>query len=97
MKKLSLLIACLSLFSCASTGIGATRMMKSTTNGGRIMLIGSGSWMEQNSMKKAVQEMTAKCSQGYEITEEGLMERPADASLAGTTHVQEKYLDFKCR
>lgn len=73
-------------------------MDKSTKDGGRIMLNGSGTWMEEGSKKKADKDMNEKCKNGFEIVEEGLMERPASIQLTGgQTHVQEKYYEFKCK
>lgn len=84
---------------CASLGdkMGTTFIIKENKDGGRIMLNGNGTWMEAGSRKKAEKDMSKKCPNGYEIVEEGLMERPADVTLSGHTHRMEKYLEFKCK
>lgn len=94
MKLLILSIVLMSVFGCAT---GASQMVKQNKDGGRVMLIGSGSWMEPNSIKHAQAEMNKRCPSGYEVVEEGLMERPAAVAAYGQTHVQEKYIDFKCK
>lgn len=94
MKLLILSLVVISGFGCAT---GASKIVKQNKEGGRVMLIGSGSWMEPNSMKHAESEMKKRCPSGHEIVEEGLMERPATVAAYGQTHVQEKYIDFKCK
>lgn len=94
MKLLMLSLVFMTGVGCA---IGAARMVKSTNDGGRVMIIGSNSWMEKKSTEMANADMAKKCPTGFDIVEEGLMERPADVALSGQTHVQEKYIEFKCK
>lgn len=88
------LLLALAASGCAT---GSARMMKSNAEGGRVMLIGSNTWMEPNSLKKAELEMSKKCPGGYTVVEEGFMDTPASIQLAGQTHVSEKYIEFKCK
>jgi hypothetical protein len=89
------LLVALALTGCAT---GASKLMKSNAEGGRVMLIGTGTWMEANSLKRAEAEMSQKCPGGYSIVEEGLMERPSSmVSHTNSTHIMEKYIDFKCK
>lgn len=85
-------VGCTSL----SDKLGTTFQMRRSIDGGRIMLNGSNSWMEAGSRKKANLDMHANCPKGFEIIEEGLMQRPADQGLTGYTHVMEKYMEYKC-
>ena len=89
MKIVILSLVLLTGVGCST--VGSTRMVKSNPQGGRVMIIGSNTWMEKKSLEMANIEMTKKCPAGFEITEEGLMDRPASVALAGKTHVQEKY------
>lgn len=83
---------------CASMGdrLGTAFQVRSSKEGGRIMLNGTNSWMEAGSRKKAELDMKENCPKGFEIVEEGLMQRPSDQRLSGYTHVMEKYLEYNC-
>lgn len=86
------------LFSgCATVGesMGIAPLVKSTKDGGRIILNGTGTWMEDGSRKKADLVMKEKCPNGFEIIEEGLMQRPVMVTTYAS-FVNEKYLEFKC-
>lgn len=96
--KLVICVLCMLFAGCASLGdkMGTTFMIKKNKDGGRIMINGTGTWMEAGSKKKADKDMSAQCPNGFEIVEEGLMERPTEAGLGASSHVMEKYFDFRC-
>lgn len=103
MKLLICLFGVCTSVECVSMGdsLGTTFIIKSTKEGGRVMLNGTQTWMEEGSRKKADRDMREKCHGIFEIIEEGLMEAPNVAVTGplttGATHRMEKYIDFKCK
>lgn len=93
---LSILILIMTGCASMSDSVARTFMIKETKDGGRIMLNGTGNWMESGSRKKAESDMNAKCPNGFEVVENGLMQSPEQSPLLEGRHLMEKYLDFKC-
>lgn len=90
MKYLVLLVT---LAGCSS--MTKSVMVKENAEGGRVMLHGTGSIWEEDSHKKALASMNAKCPEGYEVIETGMMPRPS--SMPGVSGVMEKYFEFRCK
>lgn len=94
------LIFILLLTGCATKGkgFGAALMIKETKDGGRIKLIGTGTWLEKGSEEMAIAIMEKKCPENYDITETGLLEAEKVRLLTKNHYTsREKYMDFVCR
>lgn len=91
-------VVILSALVLGLAGCANARLVKETSDGGRVMAYGSQGIAKEKAIKLAHAEMEKKCPNGYEITEQGLDNTGVGVYHAGmTSQVQDKYFDFKCK